>query len=190
MPPAAVGPPPCDLVSGSALVYRKSRFLASVARVRSAGDAATALAWLRAQPRVAHASHTAIYAWTCATASGGRAADCDDDGEAAAGSRLAHLLAAIGAENTLVVVTRWFGGILLGPARFKIINDVARALIEAQPWHEGRTQQQQRRWPQLRALQPLLLPLHTCSLSACAAILSIYVALSAALCCSLGPYVL
>ena len=31
-----------------------------------------------------------------------------------------------GLENTLVVVTRWFGGVLLGPERFKHINRAAR----------------------------------------------------------------
>lgn len=51
---------------------------------------------------------------------------CDDDGEAAAGGRLAHLLTLLGAENVLVVVTRWFGGVLLGPERFKHINRAAR----------------------------------------------------------------
>ena len=32
--------------------------------------------------------------------------------------------------NTLLVVTRWYGGIHLGPDRFKHINSVARDLIE------------------------------------------------------------
>ena len=137
-PAAASGPPPCELVSGPAFAYKKSTFLASVAHVRSAADVAAALSWLRAQPRVARASHVAIYASVFSGASGARHADCDDDGEAAAGSRLAHLLAALGARDTLIVVTRWFGGVLLGPARFKIINDVSRQLIEAQPWFEGR----------------------------------------------------
>jgi len=33
--------------------------------------------------------------------------DCDDDGEAAAGGRLAHLLHVAGCSNVIVVVTRW-----------------------------------------------------------------------------------
>lgn len=32
--------------------------------------------------------------------------------------------------NTVVVVSRWFGGILLGPARFGLINNTARQLLE------------------------------------------------------------
>ena len=40
--------------------------------------------------------------------------DCDDDGEAAAGGRLLHLLQAADVRNVVVVVSRWFGGVLLG----------------------------------------------------------------------------
>jgi putative IMPACT (imprinted ancient) family translation regulator len=32
--------------------------------------------------------------------------------------------------NAVVVVSRWFGGILLGPARFGLINNTARQLLE------------------------------------------------------------
>lgn len=64
--------------------------------------------------------------------------DCDDDGETAAGGRLAHLLTLLEVENVLVVVTRWYGGVLLGPDRFKHINRVARdALVRAGVVQEG-----------------------------------------------------
>jgi hypothetical protein len=33
------------------------------------------------------------------------------------------------AENVVVVVSRWFGGILLGPSRFGLINNCARELL-------------------------------------------------------------
>lgn len=52
--------------------------------------------------------------------------DCDDDGEAAAGGRLMTLLSILNVVNVMVVVTRWYGGIQLGPARFKHINNAAR----------------------------------------------------------------
>lgn len=57
--------------------------------------------------------------------------DCDDDGESAAGSRLLHLLQIMDATNVVVVVSRWYGGILLGPSRFTHINNAARTLLEA-----------------------------------------------------------
>ena len=56
--------------------------------------------------------------------------DYDDDGESAAGGRLLKLLALVGAENVVVVVSRWYGGVLLGPARFTHINNAARQLLD------------------------------------------------------------
>ena len=57
--------------------------------------------------------------------------DYDDDGESAAGSRLLHLLTVADARDVCVVVSRWYGGILLGPARFTHINNAARQLLDA-----------------------------------------------------------
>ena len=37
----------------------------------------------------------------------------------------------MGANNVLVVVSRWFGGVHLGPARFKYIANTARELLDA-----------------------------------------------------------
>lgn len=56
--------------------------------------------------------------------------DSDDDGESAAGGRLLHLLQIVDASNVMVVVSRWFGGVHLGPARFTHINNAARILLE------------------------------------------------------------
>lgn len=81
--------------------------------------------------------------------------DNDDDGETAAGGRLLHLLQLVDARNVIVIVSRWYGGIQLGPGnffyflclfaftclhhtkhciysidRFKDINNVARDLLE------------------------------------------------------------
>ncbi|EKX43442.1 hypothetical protein GUITHDRAFT_140486 [Guillardia theta CCMP2712] len=49
-----------------------------------------------------------------------------------AGSRLLHLLDIVSALNVCVVVSRWYGGIQLGPDRFKHINNVARELLDRQ----------------------------------------------------------
>lgn len=57
--------------------------------------------------------------------------DYDDDGETQAGARLKHLLEVLDLTGVLVVVTRWFGGIHLGPDRFKHINQAARDALEA-----------------------------------------------------------
>ena len=41
-----------------------------------------------------------------------------------------HLLEVLAIENVLVVVTRWYGGVHLGPDRFKHINNAARDVLE------------------------------------------------------------
>ena len=56
--------------------------------------------------------------------------DCDDDGETHAGSRMLHLLEILDCQNVLVVVSRWYGGVQLGPDRFKHINNAARNVLE------------------------------------------------------------
>ena len=52
--------------------------------------------------------------------------DNDDDGESAAGGRLAHLLQIMEVKDVLVIVTRYFGGIHLGPDRFKCVQPASR----------------------------------------------------------------
>ncbi len=53
-----------------------------------------------------------------------------DDGEYAAGIKLAYLLELRKENGVLVVVTRWYGGIPLGPKRFHHIVNCARELLE------------------------------------------------------------
>lgn len=63
--------------------------------------------------------------------------DCDDDGEDAAGGRLLHLLQIMDVWGVLVVVSRWYGGVKLGPDRFRIINAVARDALVTGGWLKG-----------------------------------------------------
>eukprot|EP00979_Chaetoceros_neogracilis_P001035 scaffold191_cov273-Chaetoceros_neogracile.AAC.50 len=55
--------------------------------------------------------------------------DNDDDGEDAAGSRLALLLHMRKEDGVLVLVSRWYGGVKLGPKRFAHITNVAKDLL-------------------------------------------------------------
>lgn len=129
-----------DVYTGPALTVAKSVFIAHVARVNSEAQVSSVLQQLLANPKIARATHPIIRAYRFTDPSTGRRhADNDDDGEDAAGGRLAHLLELLGADDCLVVVTRWFGGVLLGPQRFKHINEVARLAVEAQPWYKGRS---------------------------------------------------
>jgi hypothetical protein len=128
-----------DIYIGPPIVVSRSTFQARVARVNNVHEVAAVLAHVLEDGRVASATHPAIRAYRIEDSSSHTViADNDDDGETAAGGRLATLLEMMRASNVLVIVTRWFGGTLLGPQRFKIISNVAREAIEAQPWYEGR----------------------------------------------------
>jgi len=47
----------------------------------------------------------------------------EDDGEGGGGDKILYVLQVKKAENLIIVVTRWYGGIHLGQARFKHITD-------------------------------------------------------------------
>ena len=44
--------------------------------------------------------------------------------------RLLKLLQVVNASNVVVIVSRWYGGVLLGPSRFQIITNAARSLLD------------------------------------------------------------
>jgi len=75
--------------------------------------------------KVARASHN-MFAYHFINESGILISDCDDDGEKGSGAKLSSLLDMCKVDNVLVVVSRWYGGIHLGSARFKWIASVAR----------------------------------------------------------------
>lgn len=138
--------PPAWVLS-DVVTEKKSVFLGRAARVTSLEQAQAFLDHLLAtDKKVAAATHN-ISAWRIRqkkpAASGGKGGDssttaaetiiqdCDDDGETAAGGRLLHLMQLMDVWDVIVVVSRWYGGIKLGPDRFRIINNVGRdALIK------------------------------------------------------------
>ena len=80
------------------------------------------------EPKVAKASHNMVayryqqdQTWV---------SDNDDDGEKGAGAKLASLLELANVNNVMVLVARWYGGVHLGPARFKWIASTARDVLE------------------------------------------------------------
>jgi hypothetical protein len=107
-------------------VELKSVFVARCAPVSTVIQAKEYLQHLlNTDKKVAKATHN-ITAWRIKGENGVTFQDCDDDGETAAGGRVLHLMQLMDLWNVMVVVTRWYGGQKLGPARFGIINTVAR----------------------------------------------------------------
>ena len=142
---------PSRVRHGAPFVERKSTFQAHVLLgLRSPEEADAFAAYLKRDPKVARASHN-ILAYRKRLVCAERrkngelldserdaddesrwACDHDDDGEHGAGKGLSHLLRVTECEDVCVVVSRWFGGVHLGPTRFQCINNAARdALVEA-----------------------------------------------------------
>lgn len=130
----------------SPLTSQKSTFLARAAPVHAPADVRHALAHLHAtDKRTAKATHV-MSAHRIRDRRDGAITyeDCEDDGEAAAGGRLLHLLQLMDVWDVLVVVCRWYGGVKLGNDRFRFINQVAREAVVRLREGEGDTTVAQR----------------------------------------------
>ncbi|KAL8758054.1 MAG: hypothetical protein Q9199_001784 [Rusavskia elegans] len=131
--PVETTPPPQWTLS-TTVTEKKSVFLARACAIQSTSQAQAAIIHLLStDKRASKATHN-IHAYRIRTLVDGHEVvyqDCDDDGEDAAGGRLLKLLQIMDVWNVLVVVSRWYGGVKLGPARFGIINAVARDAIVA-----------------------------------------------------------
>lgn len=132
------------------LTVKKSVFVARACAVHSPAEAQAAVSHLIAvDKKVAKAEHNItayrIRAPPTSSSSGRHPSqhqqlvfqDCDDDGETAAGGRLLHLLQIMDVWGLQVVVSRWYGGVKLGPDRFRCISEVAREAIVKGGWTKG-----------------------------------------------------
>lgn len=115
--------------TGEPRTDRRSTFQAHLVALTDPTRVSLALDALYTDRKIRAATHN-IFAYRIALSTGGYASDSDDDGESAAGGRLLHLLQVVDARDVLVVVSRWYGGIRLGPDRFKRISQMARDLLD------------------------------------------------------------
>ncbi|KAF3770913.1 UPF0029-domain-containing protein [Cryphonectria parasitica EP155] len=126
-----LGPEPPWILSDP-VTELKSTFIARCAAVSSPDLAAQYVQHLLASDKRVRAATHNITAWRIRGPNGTSFQDCDDDGETAAGGRLLHLMQLMDLWDTMVVVTRWYGGQKLGPRRFALINAAARdAFVKA-----------------------------------------------------------
>ncbi|KAI3368972.1 hypothetical protein L3Q82_025954, partial [Scortum barcoo] len=114
---------------GNTITDRRSTFQPHLAPVVVPRQVKMVLEKLYENKKIASATHN-IYAYRIyCEDKHSFLQDCEDDGETAAGGRLLHLLQILDVRNVMVVVSRWYGGILLGPDRFKHINNCARNIL-------------------------------------------------------------
>eukprot|EP00127_Corallochytrium_limacisporum_P006060 Clim_evm9s218 gene=Clim_evmTU9s218 len=122
-----------EIYHSEPIVDRKSTFQGHAATVYDTDEAMSFLHTLIGGNKKIQAAYHNMWAYRCVRPDKPESllTDCDDDGEDKAGGRLSHLLDVLNVQNGMVVVSRWYGGIHLGPDRFKHINNCARNALEA-----------------------------------------------------------
>uniref|UniRef100_H2ZPV9 RWD domain-containing protein n=1 Tax=Ciona savignyi TaxID=51511 RepID=H2ZPV9_CIOSA len=118
-----------EIKHGEPLTDRKSTFQGHLATVHCANDVKLVLCELLKNRKIQNATHNISAYRIYDEHKTIIIQDCNDDGETAAGTRMLHLLQILDVKNVLVVVSRWYGGIQLGPDRFKHINNVTRSIL-------------------------------------------------------------
>lgn len=120
-----------EIHHGESFVDRKSVFQGHIASISHTKQVKLVLDSLYQSKKIASATHN-IYAYRITSDDKPDVfyQGCEDDGETQAGSRMLHLMQIVDARNVIVVVTRWYGGVHLGPDRFKHINNCARQLLD------------------------------------------------------------
>lgn len=125
---------------------RKSAFQAHLAAISSKEEVDRVMRILKSNSKIQRATHN-ILAYRFTTFKNGKPIqhhDCEDDGEFGASSKMLELMDRMKADNVMVsrfpfkvssspkfqvVVTRWYGGIHLGPDRFRHINNLTRQIL-------------------------------------------------------------
>jgi len=119
------------------VIDRRSRYAATAFPVRSEAEFAQGMKQLLRVKRYRQADHH-IVAYRIKTGSGG-VRDYKNDGyrspskEAGAGMLVLEALRQAERCNLCVVVTRWYGGVHLGPDRFKHVKKAAEEIMERIP---------------------------------------------------------
>ena len=128
---------PLAITTSQEIRDRGSTFVGVLYKVQSELEAQNCIKYHR---NVVHGSHKAsheISAWRCLTLKKGCTglggpddfevrSGCDDDGEDNGGRRALRTMESEGTIDAVVIVSRWFGGTLLGPVRFTHIETCTR----------------------------------------------------------------
>ena len=115
------------------LTSRASTFVAHASPITSPSSRSELVRSLMAQkPELETASHNA---WAMRTSYGNSPLVQEasfDDGESGCGKLMLELMREANVSNTLVVLTRWFGGVMLGPDRWRLMRECVNDALSAQ----------------------------------------------------------
>jgi hypothetical protein len=122
-----------NVVQAPPSTFRNSTFQGAQVRVTSPDEVIPAMYAVYGDPdgdqRCARATHN-IYAYRFTSSSGNITEYYHDDGEFGAGRRLLDIMKQRNVTDSLVCVTRWYGGTNLGPARFDYILEAAKTVMD------------------------------------------------------------
>lgn len=104
---------------------RGSKYAVSGGQVAGRAGCNAFIAELKREKKFAKATHNS---WACILSDGGPVKD--DDGESGAGAVILRMLERAELKDTIVVVTRWYGGVHLGGDRFAHVVTCVRAFLE------------------------------------------------------------
>ena len=106
---------------------RGSKYSVSGGTVENRDDIKAFLKRLKSNKKYAKATHNS---WAARLSRDGQIWETkQDDGEAGAGAVILRILQKRNYTNTVVVVTRWFGGKHLGPDRFKHVQEATKIML-------------------------------------------------------------
>jgi len=105
---------------------RGSTFVARSTAIRSPAHARQLFKELMASnPELRDASHN-VTAWRVQSETGGVIEECDDDGETGGGRHVLSILKSDNLVGVMLVLTRWYGGVMLGSQRWELMTQVCR----------------------------------------------------------------
>jgi putative IMPACT (imprinted ancient) family translation regulator len=115
------------------LTSRSSTFIAHASAVTApAARSGLIKSLMEKKPELETASHNA---WAIRTSFGNSPLVQEasfDDGESGCGKFMLELMREVNVTNTLVVLTRWYGGVMLGPDRWRLMRECINDALSAQ----------------------------------------------------------
>ena len=110
------------------ILDRGSKYSVSGGNVKGKDDIKSFLKQLKTEKRYAKATHNS---WAARVTRNGQIWETkSDDGETGAGAVILRILQNKNYLNTIIVVTRWFGGTKLGTDRFKHVQEATKYFLE------------------------------------------------------------
>jgi len=112
---------PYKIFTADPVIIQKSTFQGHVASVSSHEDLMSVMDTLYSNPKIVKATHN-MFAFHLKK---GGETHYDDDGETGAGQHILRTLTGFDCDDVVVIVSRWYGGVHLGPSRFRVIAQCA-----------------------------------------------------------------